>query len=468
MFLTKSDFIHYLNCPKSMWLSKRDPEVYPSGEFSAFRKKLVAEGAEVERYFRQHFEDRNVQDVKYEKVFEADGLHARVDGFQTGDGDIGILYEVKSATGVKTDRKHNYLKDACFQKICVEHAGQRIGKVVLVHVNGDYVRMGDIVPGDFLVFEDITDRVERMQGETESEIEDALALLRGEIEKEGCACLKKSRGNHCDSFSFFNPNMPTPSIYSLPRITGKKLEAFVDNNTFDLLTIPEDTSLTANQRIVFEAARTGFPQINREAIKEFLESVEYPLFFLDYEAYGSAVPFLSKTRPHQQFPFQYSLHILQEDGGLEHREYLEREARLPDALTDQLRADIGDVGSVIAWHADYEASRNKDMAEWFPNKADFLLGLNERMVDLEKPYQKAYVDIHFDGSSSIKNVLPVICPDLTYEGLEVKDGTGAMVAWRRMLTAGQHDSDQIAKQLLEYCRLDTLAMVKLFQFLKDL
>lgn len=468
MPLSKTDFIHYLNCPKSFWLSKRDPANFPAGEFSAFQQKLAQEGREVERYFRQYFEQRGTGAVLFERAFDTDdGLHARVDGLKVGDDGAATLYEVKSSTRVKEGQPQYQLKDACFQKICAERAGHPINRVFLVHLNGDYVRRGEIAPAELLVFADVTDDVAGIEAETADEIADALELLARDIDRNDCSCLYKSRGNHCDAFDYLNPDIPRPSIYSLPRLHGRRLEGLVDEGLFEPNQVPEDLELNAKQRIVLEALRGGECQIDEGVIDQFLGQLEYPLYFLDYETYASAVPIIDGASPHWQFPVQYSLHVLGENDELRHCEYLEREARLPDHLLERLEADIGPQGSIVSWHAAFERGRNDAMAEAFPDRADFLYDINARMVDLEDPFKTGYVDAGFDGSTSIKKVLPVVCPDLNYQGLEVQDGAAAMDAWKRMIEAEPAEADRIAANLLGYCERDTDAMVAIYRFLRD-
>lgn len=464
--LTKTDFIQYLNCPKSLWLLLNAPDEYPHGEFSVFLQKLTREGYEVERYVRQFFDNAEGRAADYQRVFETeDGLFARADALEVADGGT-VLYEIKSSTSVKTDAAHNHLKDACFQVICAERTGQKIDAVSLVHLNGEYVRAGEIVPEELLVFEDVTERVREIEAETAAEMDETLALLREiELDRAGCSCLHESRSHHCETFGLFNPDIPKPSIYSLPRLSAKKRAELIANGIFDLLHIPDDYALTANQTGVMQAAKAGAPIINLEGIRAFLVGLSFPLYFLDYETYASAVPLLDRTSPHKHFPVQYSLHVLHEDGTLDHHEYLEREARLPDRLLERLRADIGDEGSVISWHASFERTRNKEMGELFPDYAAFLADLNDRMADLEDVFKADYVDAGFDGSTSIKKVLPVICPELSYEELDVQDGASAMDAWQKMVAAEGEESDQIASALLGYCKLDTFAMLEIYRFL---
>ncbi|MBP3126079.1 DUF2779 domain-containing protein [Thalassospira sp. ER-Se-21-Dark] len=469
MRLTKTDFIQFLNCPKSLWLLKREPEKYPYGEFSLFLQKLVREGFEVERYVEKYFEGRG-RTVDFQHVFETEeGLYACADALEkVSDGEV-ILYEVKSSTSVKTDAVQNHLKDACFQKICAERSGLRIDRVFIVHLNGGYERNGVINPEELLVFSDVTEQVAALVEETNAEIDEALILLRlEEIERNGCPCLLKSRVHHCDTFYVFNPDVPTSSIYSLPRLSAKQRANLVSKRLFDLHDVPDDYRFSEQQKLVVRSAKAGAPQIDLESIRDFIGGFRYPLYFLDFESYASAIPILDGLSPHKHFPFQYSVHIVGEDGTLGHREFLEREPRLPDRLVEQMVADIGNEGSVVSWHASFEKTQNREMGKWFPERATFLKDVNDRMVDLENVFKTAYVDVRFDGSTSIKKVLPIICPDLTYDDLELQDGTFAMEAWERLFKAKPAEADGIAQSLLRYCERDTLAMVEIFRFLKSL
>lgn len=464
--LTKTDFIQYLACSKSLWLKKREPQSFPQGNFSLFLEKIVREGYQVEEYVQRYFEARG-RSVSFQRVFETDErLFARADVVETTTSGQTFLYEVKSSTSVKIDSTDNHIKDACFQKICAERAGQKIDRVFIVHLNGNYIRNGSIDPDELLVFVDVTERVEQLYSETSEEVDQALELLKVDrIDRNGCSCLYKSRANHCDAFSVFNPGLPKYSIYSLPRLGDRQRADWVGSGVFDLIELPAGAQLTEIQRLIVQAAKSGEPQINRGAINTFLSRFSFPLYFFDYETYASAIPVVNGTRPYQQVPVQYSLHVLQKDGFLSHFEYLAREACLPGELVGRMKRDIGPEGSIVSWHATFERSRNRELAEMFPDSADFLNDLNARMVDLEDIFKTNFVDIRFDGSTSIKKVLPVLCPDLDYGDLEVQDGTSAMESWERMINAEPEESEEIAEALLKYCERDTFAMVEIYRFL---
>lgn len=470
MQLTKTDFIRYLNCSKSLWWLKHQPDAYPHGELSVFLQKLTCEGYEVERYVQQLFETDGSRDVSFQRVFETDdGLYARADALERGSGGEVVLYEIKSSTSVKKDVSHNHIKDAGFQKICALRAGQQIDRIVIVHLNGEYVRAGEVDPAALLTFADVTDQVAEIEAETAGEVDAALTLLgEAEVDRDGCSCLYKSRANHCDTFSLFNPGLPTPSIYSLPRLSAKKRAELISDGIFDLQDIPLGYVLSANQQVVLDAAKARAPTVDVNAVRAFLAGLRFPLYFFDYETYASAVPIVDGASPHKHFPVQYSLHILDEEGNLTHREFLERAVRLPDRLVAQMEMDIGPEGSIVSWHASFEKTQNRGMAALFPDRAPFLANINDRMVDLEDVFKSAYVDAAFDGYTSIKKVLPVLCPELNYADLVVQDGSLAMEAWERLIRADQEEADAIAQSLLRYCERDTLAMVEIYRFLQTL
>ncbi len=469
--LSKTDFIQFLNCPKSLWLKQRKPEVYPEGEFSEYAKKLAAEGYLVEDYVRQLVQGwPDSAAYSFQDVFEADeALYVRADMLRANEDGTVDIFEIKSSTSVKDSNPHNQLKDAAFQTIVAEKTGREVRNIFIVHLNKDYVRNGAIDPAGLLTFADETTRVKGLLAETEQQIVDALALLdEAAIDESSCSCLNLSRSHHCDSFDYFNPDIPKYSIYSLPRLSGKKLETFVAEGRFGLDQIELD-EVTRLQQPIVQAHNVENPYVDLADIENFISVLEYPLYFLDYETYASAIPIVDGTGPQEQLPFQFSLHVLHEDGRLQHVEYLADQPETPRQLVEALDGAIGATGSVVTWNKAFENTRNKEMAATFPDKRDFLLGLVERTVDLMDVFKTGYVDIRFNGSTSIKKVLPVVVPELSYDEMEIADGTAAMDGWNKMINEGDPvRRAQLRKALLAYCELDTFAMVRIFQFAEAL
>ena len=468
MQISKTDFIHYLNCPKSLWLLKHKPDQYPHGEFSDYMKKLTAEGYEVEDYVQKLIKNQpDAASYSFQSVFQTQrGLYAKVDVIRdNGDGTIN-LYEVKSSTSVKNSGQHNQIQDAAFQKRAAEEAGLQVARVFIVHLNKDYVRQGDIDPEQLLIFADVTSDVAKIEADTRTEIDGALGLLAlHAIDESSCSCLQLTKSNHCDSFSYFNPAIPTPSIYTLPRISKTMIAGFVADGRFDLDEIGLD-EVTDKQSYVLQSAHLKTPMIDQAAIARFFSKTTYPIYFIDYETYSSAIPLVDGARPQAPIPFQYSLHVKRtpDDTELLHVEYLAEEAAIPLAMIKHMQSHIRADGCLVSWHASFENTQNKTMAAQYPDKANFLNDLIKRTLDLEDVFKDGYVDIAFAGSTSIKKVLPVIAPDLTYIGLDVASGTDAMEAWIRLITMpNSAEKDQLREAMLEYCKLDTYAMVRIFE-----
>ena len=482
MQLTKKDFVLYLKCKKAFWLSKKDSEHYPEDILDDFEKKLIDDWQEVKDYFQIYFRDRGNDIIDFQKTFETDdGLFAKVNGFEINDEGKTCLYEVTSSTKIKQDKKRNHLKEACFQMIVAERSDQKIDHVVIFYLNSDYARDGDISPTDLFKFKDVTDEVRAIEQEMSDEINKALLYLsKSEIDRNGCECIYKSRSHHCNAFEYFNPTVPNApdkhelSIYHLPRLSDKKRRELIESDMIDLHDVPADYKLTTDPKSVFSklvlwATHARTPQVDKTEITRILNNYQFPLYFFDYETYPSAVPIIDRLRPHQHLPVQYSLHVLQENGAWTHEDFLQDTARLPLNLIEKMETDFGEIGSVVSWHASFEKKRNEEMAEWFPNKADFLNDINDRMVDLEDIFKKAYVDARFGGSTSIKKVLPVILPNNSgYDGLAVQSGTDAIDAWEKMISANPEEAKKLADNLLAYCKQDTLSMVDIYNFLKEL
>lgn len=485
---TKTDFIHYLTCAKSLWLEKHKPEVFPRKEFSDFLQKITREGYEVESYAQKlfpngvslpagsHAPEKTKEAVASgaETLFQAtvcteDGLFARAD-ILVRKGDSWSLYEVKSSTKIDRGRQHNHILDACFQKIVFERAGYAIGGVYSIYVNKTYRRGDTIVPEDFLVIEEVTEEVAGVASEVSLTIKAAQSLLQEQsIDETKCSCFHKTRANHCDAFSYFNGTYPVGNVWELTRITEKRLGTLLLSGVTAMQDVPVDAEISeVNQRQVC-AAVTDKPVIDQEAIRATLESLVFPLIFLDYETYSCAVPKAPGMRPYQHILFQFSLHLLHSDGSLEHREFLGDTIHCARDVVDALQASVPEKGSVISWHAAFERGRNREVAEGYPSYEPFLTSINDRMVDLEDIFKESYTDVLFRGSTSIKKVLPVLCPDLSYKELAVQDGTQAMDQWLSLVEGtAAVDKEVVRKNLLAYCKLDTYAMVEIYRTLQRL
>lgn len=486
--LTKTNFIHYLNCPESLWLLKNKPNVYPNGEFSLFLEKLIKEGYEVEAYAKQLFTNgidipentspeftKNIinkgSTVYFQPAFVTQkGVFARIDILEHLADDTWHIYEVKSSTSIKTDNKHNHLKDACFQKHVLIENGYVISKVSIIYLNKDYIKQGPIIASDLLIIEEVTDKVEALYSSVVNQINAATNFINKEsINETACSCKYNTRSNHCDSFKYFNTTIPDYSIYEIGNIRANKIGVLVDNEQLSILDIPVAFELNANQQMQVASVKQEQPIINISNIKSELDKLKFPLHFIDYETYASAIPKLDGLSPHKHLTFQVSIHTLTQDGTLTHFEYLLDAMQMPIEMLQAMQEFTGSTGTFVSWHASFEIGRNKDLIEWLPQFSDYLTYINEHTFDLETIFKKDYIDYRFHGSSSIKKVLPVLVPEVTYSDLDVNNGTMALDTWGRMVLDKDFNEDieTTRKNLLEYCELDTLAMVKIFKFLEE-
>ena len=485
-YLSKSDFLKYQTCPAYLWAWKNKREVVPT-DISPDTERRIEQGVEVEAYARQLFPDGILVEDKLEAakeqtdklieqkaktIFQAtvitnDGLLAMADILQYEDGGWN-LYEVKSTTKIKKE----HLMDSTFQLVAFEAAGYKINSVNLIYLNKDYIRHGKIEPKKLFIVEDITESLQGLKPDVVAMTKDAINFITKTEEPRTCSCRYKTKSNHCPTFSYFNQDIPEYSIYNLTRISEKKVNSLVDMEVFHLHDIPEDFELTDKQQNQVTAHKIGKPLIDKDRIKEELATLKFPLYFLDYESCATAVPLFEGTWPYQQVCFQYSLHIQREPGGkLEHYEHLSQKKNghpIP-CLLEQMKKDIGPTGNIIVWNKGFEMGRNKEMAKSYPEYKDFLLQVNDRVYDLMEIFSKQ-MHVHPDylGSVSIKHVLPVLAPDLSYKVLDdIQNGTLATLRWYESIETPMAESrrEKIYANLLKYCELDTLAMCRIYDYL---
>jgi hypothetical protein len=378
------------------------------------------------------------------------------------------LYEVKSTNSIKKD----HILDLSFQRVAFEDAGYTIGKVKVIYLNKDYRRRPQVVPKDLLMESDVTSEVAELVETLRAQTQDALKYLNLTDEPSGCSCRLNSRSKHCPTFHYLNPDIPEYSVFNISRINGKKLALLVDNDIVNVHDVPEDIKLSVIQQNQVDAEKTKQPKIDKAAIADTLNELEFPLYFLDYETVSTALPLYGECKPYQQIPFQYSLHVLRDPNGtLEHYEYLSHDSTTLPAheLLSNLKQQIGPSGSVITWNKSFEMGRNREMAEQYPEFAELMNSINDRVFDLMEVFSKQYYVHHkFKGSSSIKKVLPVLVNGFTYDDMDISNGQAAALRWYEAVTS---DDPELAsatyESLLEYCKLDTLAMVEIYKTLKN-
>lgn len=494
MLITKTDYLECTYCKKNLWLHKHKPELFEGVELSEFEKKIIEEGNLADEAARNLFPDGTLIEIvgvnaispteryvqsKTLTLFQAAFLHdeffVQVDILRYNQTLQGWeMYEVKATNDVKRIIPHHHVNDLAFQKTVVEANGLKIVKTGVIHLNSEYRQEGTVNYEELFIIAELTDEVLEAQEEVGQQMQDLKTYLHMPEEK-GCECLYRGRNAQCTTFAYSNPNVPEYSVHDINRIGGSKklFYDWIDRGIFSLEDIDNPEKLKGAKRAQYDAYMHGKPLIDHQAIEEALGELTFPLQFFDYEGYSSAIPRFDGFGAYEQVPFQYSLHILHEDGTLEHKEFLitEPTKNLTLPLINQMREDFDENGSVISWYKSYESQRNNKLAELHPEHAAFLEKLNDNMFDLMTIFSKNYyVDAAFKGSASIKNVLPVLVPRLTYKALGIQKGDQAVERWEKMINpdTSKEEAEAIAKDLLEYCKLDTFAMVEIYRFLKQL
>ena len=380
MTITKSDFLVYLDSPLHLWADKH--HLLEKTTLSDYDLHLMSEGQKVEKYANKFLEEMILKQYAYGQILFQPTYHdgdfeARADVL-IFDQETGVydIYEVKSSTSVKNEN----LYDATFQLLVCE-ANIPVRNVFLVHLNKDYVLGGELDLEQLFMVEDITVNCRQLKDKVSNSRQQALVMCLQENADGIEACYKP---NDCPCPQLCHPNLQTDSIYDLSRLTWQKAQQLRELKVSTLHDIPEDFTLTFAQRMQIKAVKSGETFIDQASIAEELSNLEYPLYFLDYETYNSALPLHRGYKPQQQMVFQYSLHVVEQNSTeIHHREFIGQTKNDPAyELVKHLRNSISDRGSVIVWNKTFEAGRNKEMAELYPEFAPFLLGLNERIYDL--------------------------------------------------------------------------------------
>ena len=466
--ITKTDFLTYLDAPRHLWAFKNDR--LDDKTVDIFQQHLMKQGYEVEelaiKYLKEYLipkygvskDDVLIQPTQIDDVYEA-----RTDIMIKKKGGKWDMYEVKSSTEV--DKKNRY--DATFQYL-VFSKKYDIGNVYILHLNKEYVRDGDIYLPNLFVAESVNEDVEKLKEEVLQLRGNAYHISELDDYHESTACI---RPKSCPCLSVCHPKLPDYSIYDINRITGteSKVRQLESMGILDVMDIPKDFELSSKQRFQVDVAQSKEVYMDRDEIKSMFKELEYPLYFLDYETFNPAIPLFDGYKPFDHITFQYSLHVLEKSGKLEHYEYLHTEKSDPiPSLLHSLKRVIGDSGSIVVWSKGFEGGRNREMGEKYPEYRDFCEDMNERLFDLMDVFRnQLYDDSKFKGSYSIKSVLPVLVPELSYDTLNISNGSMAMASWYDYIFKGKGDK-KVEDDLLKYCKLDTLAMVKVYDELSDL
>jgi len=486
ILISKSKYISGLQCHKLLWhyynaknkipsIDQATQALFDQGHLvGEFAKQLYPEGLNVSKgvYAIPSVVRQTAEAVKHRRpLFEVGFIHknafARADILNPVEKDRWDIIEVKSSTELKDENLH----DLALQRYVYEGAGLSIRNCHIMHINNEYVRHDDIDPNKLFKIVDVTGKVSELIAHVEPNLRTMADVIKQKSPPE------IQIGPYCESpylcplYNVCWDYLPEHNVFTL-YLFGKKGFDMLARGITEILDMPDDVSLNDKQQIQLESLRTGIPHIDKAGIAAFLETLEYPLYFLDFETFMTAIPLFDDVRPYQQIPFQFSLHILKsknEKPG--HHWFLSDGKSDPrPQILNILYDKLGKSGSIIAYNASFEKARLKESCETYTKYSKWYGEIEQRIVDLLYPFRSFYY-YHSDqkGSASIKVVLPVLT-GTSYEGMDISEGGTASLEFLRVTFNNVDESERIKvrKQLEEYCKLDTLGMIQIVEKLREL
>ena len=492
--ISKSRYTLFRQCPKALWLNTYKPELcvisdalqqrFQAGSIVGnWAKGLFGKYVEVTTYdadgklnlTKMVANTRNCMEsgteVICEAAFQYAGTYCAVDILKKDNSGYAI-YEVKSSTD---GDKEVYAQDIAFQKYILTHCGIEVTRTYLISINSDYVLDGELDIHRLFQIQDISVAVEREYLSVEHQVAKAKQMLaQKDVEPNEDLDIHCHKPYDCAFWEYCSRHIPEWSVFDLYRMTFDKKIAYYQQNkiTYEQL---QNEALNEKQQMQIHCALNDYIYINKVEIANFLSTITYPLYFLDFETMQPVIPEFQGTHPYQQIPFQYSLHYIEQEGGeLKHKEFLGVSGEDPQRLiAESLCRDIPLDVCTTAYNKAFECTRLTELAESFPDLAEHLLNIRDHIIDLLVPFQSGWYYVPaMGGSFSIKSVLPALfpeTPELDYHNLtgSVHNGGEAMNIFPKIKEMTTEEQFAARQSLLKYCELDTYAMVKVWQKLKE-
>jgi len=463
-------------CPRLLWFSSRhqlpEPSLYDQHKF--------AQGREFEKYVKKLFPDgidlgslnhgENIKETQNlirqsKTIFEAcmvyKNLFFKGDILEPSAGGWN-LYEMKASTEVKDA----HIPDLAFQKFVCEKNGIKINNCYIEYINKDYIKQGNVIPGELVLQEDVTGKVNQID-DIEENSERYIEIIEQTETPEVSISKKCNRPYECPLKDECRGKLPEYHVLQLTN--WRRYWELFEEGIWDIKDIPKDEIFSSDKdRIIKEAVDENRIIIDKDKIRSFLKELQYPLYYLDFETFDTAIPIFDQSRPYQKIPFQYSLHIQDENNKVKHFAFLARGEKDPrPELLVRLEKEIGQTGSVIVFNKTFEIGVLRKLAEDFPEYEGFIENTISRIIDLAEPFKNFdYYNPAQKGSYSLKAVLPAITGK-SYSNLEIDNGTDAsMQYFYSHIKADLKNVDEIRDNLLKYCSLDTEGMIWIIDGLK--
>ena len=489
--LSKSTFVRGCQCVKSLYLNKYQKDLrgeideqtqmifdighnvgelaqklFPNGEFGTLQGEIPS----LVSVNRTQELIKNGASVIYEATFMFDEVMVAMDILVKHETSWKA-YEVKSSTKVS----ETYLIDTAVQYYVITNSGVELSDISIVHIDNQYVKQGEIDVFKLFKIESVYSKAKENQEFVKVNISKFKDILRLESVPEieiGTHCFSPYT---CDFEGHCWQNVPENSIFSYKGMKGDKKWDLFKSNIHLVENIPDDYYLNNTESLVVNSVKNNETHINKPALKTFVSKLQYPLYFLDFETlYMVTIPIYDNTRPYQQVPFQYSLHIKQNPNSeLEHKHFLAEANQNIDPrfeFIERLINDIGTSGNILVYNASFEINKLQDIKTLLPKLSNKIDAIISRVVDLMVPFRsRHFYTPEMKGSYSIKQVLPALVPNLSYKGMNIADGGTASASFMSLFNETNTEViNKVREDLLKYCELDTFAMVKIVEKLNEL
>lgn len=478
--LSKSRFLAGLQCPLRLWYRCYEAELAsetPSGVQARFNMGQQVGALARDRYpggvlieddhlhqkeamwsTREALKNPSIPGI-YEGAFSFDGVLIRADILESFGNGAWNLIEVKSGTGVKDEN----LYDVAIQHHVLSGLGFNLKQAGILNLNKKYVYDGRWLDLEALfTFKDLKEEVVQLREDVTGKIRDLKAMLGQATPPTIKPSRQCSKPYDCEFFDHCRKSIPEHWVLELSGIRQERLGELAKMGIDDIREMPDSFALSKVPARIRECVTSETEYVGSE-FKDSLKQYNYPIHFLDFETIAPAIPRYANTGPYQKLPFQWSDHILSKNGNLDHKEYLCCEDKDPrEEVARALLEDLGDSGSICTY-GNYEKQVISELADFLPHHGDRLKALLPRCKDLLIRIRGGYYHPDFHGSFSLKNVLPVLVPSMSYENLPIQEGDQAGVEYLRMIDpeTTSDEKERILADLLKYCGQDTLAMVKI-------
>ncbi len=454
MKITPNLYLDYLKCPKLLKSNILNDKIYEDNIYDNDLKSI----------FKELFKDDNK--YSFDLEFNYDTLFTKIDLIKKHNEEIDLIIIADS-----TSVRKSFIYKMNFSMYVLSVLGYKVSKCFVWHINKKYVLDEVLDIDEICIKKDITKDVLKMSYNIHKQIEN--------IKKAKLSRKKVNIGEFCYKFKECHlmpdcmSHIPKNSIFSLSRVSRKDKFSLYKQNIISFKDLENYPSLKDSQKLQINSELHNEIIINKEKIKEFLDDISFPIYYIDFEAYQEPIPRFNDFKSYEQVPFSYSIHIEYENGEIIHKEFIsDINANPKESLAIAINDDIKDEGTYIAYNIDFEKYVLRELSSYSEELNEKIININERFIDLAKLFKHYHYYLpSMEGSHSIKKVLPAIFPDDEhYASLNlVQSGYDAMNSYLLLKNIkDKKKQKEIITALKAYCEMDTFSMIRIIKHLREI